>query len=314
MRVEVQDKRTKRPSCEIQAQGDKRRERAIGERNDQWHQAAKNPRNHRRSACLLVPSAHKPLLHRCVLSNQSRYTHTHTRLRHASPTRRARATAKSKNRSELATCSASPVRRRVRRSKQARRSAMSEETYRQPVFIGLLAVMSVAVVLLLHHCVLVVCCGGGGGGAADRRRRRQHHHRAGGGGGGARRQGEDDDDDEEEGGGSGSYSVEVSSSSRAQLVAAAVVCTYRAAEKWGETTCPVCLADFADGEAVRVLPECMHYFHADCIDTWLRGSTSCPMCRAETTPPPPSPAGAGGALQRQLSSLSVSLEEILVRT
>ncbi|KAL6654419.1 hypothetical protein ACP70R_007884 [Stipagrostis hirtigluma subsp. patula] len=178
---------------------------------------------------------------------------------------------------------------------------MSSSTYKQPVFIGLLAVMSVAVVLLLHHFILVACCGGG----ADRRRRRQHHHRAGGGAtGDARREAEED--------GSGSSSVDVSTSSRAQLVAAAVVCAYRKEESWSEPTCAVCLADFDDGEPVRVLPECMHYFHAECIGTWLQGSTSCPMCRAEATPAP-EPSPAAGSLHHQLS-LSVSLEEILVRS
>ena len=91
-----------------------------------------------------------------------------------------------------------------------------------------------------------------------------------------------------------------------------LLCTYRRADGWPEATCAVCLADFDDGEPVRVLPECMHYFHADCIGTWLRGSTSCPMCRAETTPTP-SPASMHHHHHHRLE-LSVSLEEILVRT
>jgi hypothetical protein len=108
--------------------------------------------------------------------------------------------------------------------------------------------------------------------------------------------------------------VEVSATSQTHLVAAAVVCRYRKEEAWKETTCAVCLADFDDGEAVRVLPECMHYFHAECIDTWLRGSTSCPMCRAETTPTPsPTPTPTSASVRHHLE-LSVSLEEILVRT
>ncbi|CAM0874203.1 unnamed protein product [Alopecurus aequalis] len=169
--------------------------------------------------------------------------------------------------------------------------SMSSSAYKSPVFIGLLAVMSVAVVLLLHRCILITCCNGG-----ERRGRR------------GRRLGASTDRDAE------SVSVdELSTSSRVQLVAAkAVVCRYRKKEEWGEPTCPVCLADFADGEAVRVLPECLHYFHAECIHTWLgAGKTSCPMCRAETTPTPsPSPAGS---LHHQLS-LDISLEDILVRT
>ncbi|CAN6382159.1 unnamed protein product [Urochloa humidicola] len=102
----------------------------------------------------------------------------------------------------------------------------------------------------------------------------------------------------------------------------AVVCRYRKEEEWKEPTCAVCLADFDDGEAVRVLPECLHYFHAECIGTWLQGSTSCPMCRAETTPTPtptatPSPASLHHHRRQRLDlsvSVFVSLEEILVRT
>ena len=118
-----------------------------------------------------------------------------------------------------------------------------------------------------------------------------------------------------------SVSVEVSATtSRTHLVvqasaaasSPAVVCRYRKEEAWKEPTCAVCLADFDDGEPVRVLPECLHYFHAECIGTWLRGSTSCPMCRAETTPTP-SPASMHHHHHNRLE-LSVSLEEILVRT
>uniref|UniRef100_A0ACD5ZW03 Uncharacterized protein n=1 Tax=Avena sativa TaxID=4498 RepID=A0ACD5ZW03_AVESA len=179
---------------------------------------------------------------------------------------------------------------------------MTSSTYKSPVFIGLLAVMSVAIVLLMHHCILVTCCNGG-----ERRGRRGRRL----GASTARqrqRQGQDQQDPE-------SISVdELSLSSRAQLVTKAVVCRYKKADEWGEPTCPVCLADFADGEAVRVLPECLHYFHAECIDTWLGvGKTSCPMCRTETTPTPtPSPSPAG-SLHHQLS-LDISLEDILVRT
>uniref|UniRef100_A0A7N0T308 RING-type domain-containing protein n=1 Tax=Kalanchoe fedtschenkoi TaxID=63787 RepID=A0A7N0T308_KALFE len=47
-------------------------------------------------------------------------------------------------------------------------------------------------------------------------------------------------------------------------------------------TCAVCLGEFEDGEMIRVLPECLHSFHAPCIDMWLYSHSSCPLCRANT--------------------------------
>ncbi|GAA0186276.1 hypothetical protein LIER_33564 [Lithospermum erythrorhizon] len=50
--------------------------------------------------------------------------------------------------------------------------------------------------------------------------------------------------------------------------------------------CPVCLSDFKDGEDVRTLPNCLHTFHATCIDMWLFSHTNCPICRTIATPCP----------------------------
>ncbi|XP_015582958.2 NEP1-interacting protein 2 isoform X2 [Ricinus communis] len=43
--------------------------------------------------------------------------------------------------------------------------------------------------------------------------------------------------------------------------------------------CSICLQDFKDGESVRKLPYCGHFFHMDCLDKWLTRNGSCPMCR-----------------------------------
>lgn len=42
--------------------------------------------------------------------------------------------------------------------------------------------------------------------------------------------------------------------------------------------CSVCLEDYSAGSSVKTLP-CLHCFHADCIDRWLRLNTSCPVCK-----------------------------------
>ena len=49
----------------------------------------------------------------------------------------------------------------------------------------------------------------------------------------------------------------------------------------GRETCPICIADFEEGDDVRVLPCPGHHrFHKDCVDPWLLElSTSCPICR-----------------------------------
>ncbi|GKV31725.1 hypothetical protein SLEP1_g40394 [Rubroshorea leprosula] len=46
-----------------------------------------------------------------------------------------------------------------------------------------------------------------------------------------------------------------------------------------DNTCSICLSEYQPKEALRTIPECKHYFHADCIDKWLRMNTTCPLCR-----------------------------------
>ncbi|KAG9444886.1 hypothetical protein H6P81_016226 [Aristolochia fimbriata] len=48
------------------------------------------------------------------------------------------------------------------------------------------------------------------------------------------------------------------------------------------STCAVCLSEFKEGEDVRLMPECLHCFHAPCIDMWLYSHSSCPLCRTPT--------------------------------
>lgn len=46
-----------------------------------------------------------------------------------------------------------------------------------------------------------------------------------------------------------------------------------------DTRCVVCLADYDAGEVLRKIPKCDHLFHVQCIGTWLRSHSTCPICR-----------------------------------
>ncbi|KAI5075765.1 hypothetical protein GOP47_0009841 [Adiantum capillus-veneris] len=61
--------------------------------------------------------------------------------------------------------------------------------------------------------------------------------------------------------------------------------------------CGVCLAEFQEREALRLLPTCQHCFHPTCIATWLSSHSTCPLCRRSlaaspaAAPPPHIAAG-----------------------
>ena len=61
-------------------------------------------------------------------------------------------------------------------------------------------------------------------------------------------------------------------------------CKYKKEQAGADCECSVCLMPFVDGEEVRQLPECKHWFHAPCIDMWLYSHSNCPMCRAGVLP------------------------------
>ncbi|KAL8217554.1 hypothetical protein R6Q57_020928 [Mikania cordata] len=44
--------------------------------------------------------------------------------------------------------------------------------------------------------------------------------------------------------------------------------------------CVVCLERFKNGEKCKLLPNCNHTFHGECIDSWLIKTGACPICRA----------------------------------
>ncbi|KAM3230546.1 hypothetical protein ACQJBY_060989 [Aegilops geniculata] len=73
------------------------------------------------------------------------------------------------------------------------------------------------------------------------------------------------------------YPTTVYSSAASQMAAAAA--SVEDGQAPGDTTCAVCLAEYADGDDLRWLPGCRHAFHRSCVDEWLRRRPSCPLCR-----------------------------------
>ncbi|KAL7105459.1 hypothetical protein ACP275_07G045900 [Erythranthe tilingii] len=48
--------------------------------------------------------------------------------------------------------------------------------------------------------------------------------------------------------------------------------------------CAVCLNEFQEDEKLRIIPNCGHLFHIDCIDVWLQNNANCPLCRTSISP------------------------------
>ncbi|XP_056158898.1 RING-H2 finger protein ATL70 [Syzygium oleosum] len=50
--------------------------------------------------------------------------------------------------------------------------------------------------------------------------------------------------------------------------------------------CSICLADYKGHDELRMIPDCGHLFHHECIDPWLRMHPTCPVCRTSPMPTP----------------------------
>lgn len=48
-------------------------------------------------------------------------------------------------------------------------------------------------------------------------------------------------------------------------------------------SCPICLCDYEEEDVLKILPNCYHTFHKECIKHWFRNQLKCPFCRVEIT-------------------------------
>ncbi|CBI33875.3 unnamed protein product, partial [Vitis vinifera] len=109
------------------------------------------------------------------------------------------------------------------------------------------------------------------------------------------------------------------------LIKSITLCKYKKGDGLVEgTDCSVCLSEFEEEESLRLLPKCSHAFHVQCIDTWLKSHSNCPLCRANIVPttvsptqlPPPvmeSPLNNEPSQQSQLEHENVAVGEDLER-
>lgn len=51
----------------------------------------------------------------------------------------------------------------------------------------------------------------------------------------------------------------------------------------GQAECSICMDNVEIGTEVTVLP-CQHWFHFECIESWLKEHDTCPHCRKPITP------------------------------
>ncbi|KFK24197.1 hypothetical protein AALP_AAs41122U000500 [Arabis alpina] len=66
--------------------------------------------------------------------------------------------------------------------------------------------------------------------------------------------------------------------------------------------CAVCLSEFEENESGRVLPNCKHTFHVDCIDMWFHSHSTCPLCRSPVIP-------IAGDLKTTVEEVAISISD-----
>jgi hypothetical protein len=65
-----------------------------------------------------------------------------------------------------------------------------------------------------------------------------------------------------------------------EIIKSLEVKNYSSELRFNSDTCVVCYDDYIEGEEVMILT-CRHAFHAECIKTWFKNSTVCPLCKSD---------------------------------
>ncbi|XP_059439947.1 E3 ubiquitin-protein ligase ATL41-like [Corylus avellana] len=93
--------------------------------------------------------------------------------------------------------------------------------------------------------------------------------------------------------------------------------THKPSDHSEAVECSICLSTVGEAATVRVLPNCKHMFHVECVDVWLSSNTTCPICRTAAEPrvvhpvqptaPPAEFEKAGGSGGSRVSSFRTML-------
>ncbi|KAK0473411.1 hypothetical protein IW261DRAFT_693149 [Armillaria novae-zelandiae] len=51
--------------------------------------------------------------------------------------------------------------------------------------------------------------------------------------------------------------------------------------------CPICLDDYSPTDSLMKLNDCSHWLHKECLEQWLKGARTCPVCRKAVKGPSP---------------------------
>ncbi|KAH9323106.1 hypothetical protein KI387_017745, partial [Taxus chinensis] len=65
-----------------------------------------------------------------------------------------------------------------------------------------------------------------------------------------------------------------------------------------DAICCICLGKYKDDVELRELP-CLHHFHVDCVDKWLKINATCPLCKHEISDSSEVASESAGEMEQQ---------------